>query len=89
MIKRKYSGLNITYISDNDTYLPPGTPLNTLHSKRHYDLLKRQHCKQKQRLLTYQLQELRNFEEEFNKQHQDEDFIQPDVTMCEELNGFF
>ncbi|KAG0782968.1 hypothetical protein G6F57_010858 [Rhizopus arrhizus] len=75
-----------TDLDNKNLFLPSGTPLNILNTRRHYDLLRTRHNRQKQRLSFQQAKELWNYEEQFRAIHENQ-FIQPNVTVCEEISG--
>lgn len=73
--------------SDPDLYFPADTPVGHVNPKRHYNILKKRHIRQRERLIQLQIKELDEYHKNFSIEYKNDLIIKPTITATELVSG--
>lgn len=80
--------LNLNYaFSHQELYFPPDTPTGNVNHLKKYNLLRKRHARQWERLKIQQANEFGEYQRKFSIEYQDDLFIKPTATACELICG--
>lgn len=73
--------------SNPDLYLPPDTPIGSVNPKKLFNIYKKRHARQKERLVKQQVADLYEYRKLFSIERNDDNFLKPTSTACELISG--
>lgn len=79
--------IELFLISNENIYLPADTPTGNSNPRRLRTIYKKQHARQRERLLNQQVAELNDYRKDFATKFKDDLFIKPTKAVCELMNG--
>lgn len=79
--------IELFLISSENIYLPADTPTGNPNPRKLRAIYKKQHARQRERLLNQQVAELNDYRKDFATKYKNDLFIKPTKAVCELMNG--